>query len=203
MAFVAITLCVGVLIGYTSITLSQKALREDIEKAPLVYNDIIIRSLDVFVYNLISDFKDLAGGYLVENSIANSNELFSKVTDVQKYIDEREYEWTGIPPKKVEEKAEAAEQKQVVDDIKEKEKKELKEELKEELKKEVTRELKQELKQELKDETKEAPTAADAEQTQEAKEVKEQEKKELKAELKEELKKRSHQGAEAGAETGD
>ena len=40
LAFVAITLCVGVLIGYTSISLSQKALREDIEKAPLVYNDI-------------------------------------------------------------------------------------------------------------------------------------------------------------------
>lgn len=189
LAFVGITLCVGILIGYTSITLSQKALREDIEKAPLVYNDIIIRSLDVFVYNLLSDFKDLAAGYLVENSISTSNELFSKVTDVQEYMNERQYEWSGIP-RKVEEKAKTAEEKQEIDEIKEKEKKELKEELKEELKKEVTKELKQELKQALKDEKKESATiAGNTALKQEAKGVKEQEKKELKEELKEELKK--------------
>ena len=183
LAFVAITLCVGVLIGYTSITLSQKALREDIEKAPLVYNDIIIRSLDVFVYNLISDFKDLAGGYLVESSITTSNELFSKVPDVQKYMDEKEFQWTGIP-KKVDEKAKVTEKKRVVDEVKEKE--EFKEALKQELKEEVTRELKQELKNDPKEA---APKGAGTEQTLEAKEEKEQEKKELKAELKEELKK--------------
>ena len=170
LAFVGITLCVGILIGYASIRVSQKALRENIEKAPLIYNDIITRSLDVFIYNLLSDFKDLATGYLVENTITASNELFSKVTDVQKYIDERQAQWTGIPMK-VEEKLEIAEDKQAAKEVKEQEKKELKAELKEELKKEVTKELQQELKKALKAEVKKEAVTAGAKKEEKKEEV--------------------------------
>lgn len=82
-------------ISYVSIITSKQSLENSIGQTSVGLASKIMSDVDQDIYNKIILFEALANGYFSQDIIIASNENFSKIANVDKYIDQKETEWTS------------------------------------------------------------------------------------------------------------
>jgi len=94
--FMTIALLVGV-VGYISVSTSQKALQESIGEGSVSLVVAILDDIDKELANKISLSKKIAGDKIVQDIVIASNQKFEQLNDIKGYIDTQETAWRAAP----------------------------------------------------------------------------------------------------------
>lgn len=98
--FLIIALLVGV-VGYTSITQSQKGLQESIGKNTILLATHILNDIDEAVYNRIEEFQAYSKDLELQEIIIESNKDFERLENIQDYINKKDQEWISKPKRTI------------------------------------------------------------------------------------------------------
>ena len=96
LGLVIIVFIVGV-IGFVSIQESNKAFTKSIGEDSVLFTVQMMREVDARIYHRIENFKEYSKSLPLQYAISKSNQDFERLTDIQRYIDEKDREWISAP----------------------------------------------------------------------------------------------------------
>ena len=96
LAFLMVSLLV-LLVGYFSAHRSQEILQETIGNDSVMLAQNTMRDIDMYVHNRIEEFQIYSQELIIQKEVVKSNREFEKLNNIQKYISERDREWTNAP----------------------------------------------------------------------------------------------------------
>lgn len=100
LAFLGVALLIGVA-GYISLNTSQKALQESIGESSASLAVGISRNIDRAIYHKIEEFQVYSGDLEVQKVVKESNKEFKKLSDIQRFIEQKDREWISVPAEAV------------------------------------------------------------------------------------------------------
>lgn len=100
LSYVGIALFVGILVGYVSENISRNALKDLLQKEPLVFTARTVKSLDRFMDRLIKEFSLSTNNYMIQRTVLDSNKRFETLKNIQTHLQQKEKEWVSAPKEK-------------------------------------------------------------------------------------------------------
>lgn len=94
LSFIAVGLLVG-LTGYVAIYFAESALEKNIIEGSDLLSKEILTSIEKNIYIRIIESQELADDPRVKNAIRISNEEFENIEHIEKYIEEKDVDWTS------------------------------------------------------------------------------------------------------------
>ena len=94
LSFIAVGVLVG-FTGYVAIYFAESALEKNIIEGSDLLSKEILTSIEKNIYIRIIESQELADDPRVKNAIRISNEEFENIDDVEKYIEEKDADWTS------------------------------------------------------------------------------------------------------------
>lgn len=92
--FLAIA-CSSIVISYIAIVTSENSLKNSIGQTSVMLSNKIMSDVDQYIYNKMILFDALSNTDFSQEILTDSNERFSKMTDVSSYIQQNEKNWTN------------------------------------------------------------------------------------------------------------
>ena len=96
LGFVGIALLIWV-VGYISVNISQKALREEIGKNSVTLAKETLDKVDREIYHKIEVLQAYANDLILRKLLIKSNQEFEKLANIDDYIKQKDREWTSAP----------------------------------------------------------------------------------------------------------
>lgn len=94
LSFIAVGLLVG-FTGYVAIYFAESALEKNIIEGSDLLSKEILTSIEKNIYIRIIESQELADDPRVKNAIRISNEEFENIEHIEKYIEEKDVDWTS------------------------------------------------------------------------------------------------------------
>ena len=94
LSFIAVGLLVG-FTGYVAIYFAESALEKNIIEGSNLLSKEILTSIEKNIYIRIIESQELADDPRVKNAIRISNEKFENIEHIEKYIEEKDVDWTS------------------------------------------------------------------------------------------------------------
>lgn len=94
LSFIAVGLLVG-FTGYVAIYFAESALEKNIIESSDLLSKEILTSIEKNIYIRIIESQELADDPRVKNAIRISNEEFENIEHIEKYIEEKDVDWTS------------------------------------------------------------------------------------------------------------
>ena len=94
LSFIAVGVLVG-FTGYVAIYFAESALEKNIIEGSDLLSKEILTSIEKNIYIRIIESQELADDPRVKNTIRISNEEFENIEDIEKYIEEKDVDWTS------------------------------------------------------------------------------------------------------------
>lgn len=94
LSFISVGLLVG-LTGYVAIYFAESALEKNIIEGSDLLSKEILTSIEKNIYIRIIESQELADDPRVKNAIRISNEEFENIEHIEKYIEEKDVDWTS------------------------------------------------------------------------------------------------------------
>ena len=94
LSFIAVGVLVG-FTGYVAIYFAESALEKNIIEGSDLLSKEILTSIEKNIYIRIIESQELADDPRVKNAIRISNEEFENIEDIEKYIEEKDVDWTS------------------------------------------------------------------------------------------------------------
>ena len=94
--FLSIILLICV-VGYFAVHVSQQALQRSIAENSVILASEILDKIDRNIYDKIIRFRAYSKNLTLQNFVLASNREFEKLDNIQKYIDDKDRQWTSAP----------------------------------------------------------------------------------------------------------
>lgn len=90
-----------VVVGYFSITTSQKELQKSIGEGSVSLAVNILDKIDRDIHNRIEDSQQYSRRLMVQQAVLKSNQEFEKLDNIQDFISKKDQEWTSAPKEEI------------------------------------------------------------------------------------------------------
>ena len=97
----SVIVLLAVIVGFTSIHISQNALRNNIGNNYRMLATGLLDDIDRNIYRRIEALREYCLDSHLQEIISESNEEFEKLYDIPAYINERDREWTSVPKEEI------------------------------------------------------------------------------------------------------
>ena len=94
LSFIAVGVLVG-FTGYVTIYFAESALEKNIIEGSDLLSKEILTSIEKNIYIRIIESQELADDPRIKNAIRISNEEFENIENIEKYIEEKDVDWTS------------------------------------------------------------------------------------------------------------
>ena len=99
-SFLLITILIGV-VGYVSTEYSKKTLQKTIGENAAVITAEVLDKINRDIYNKIEKFQSQSKDRELQEALAESNEEFKQLDNIQEYINQKENQWRDAPGEKI------------------------------------------------------------------------------------------------------